>query len=120
MRYKQNGSTTFNEDGSIKRSGLEPVGATTVSGHFVRGDIEAFVSPVTGEVISSRAGLREHEKRTGQTNDLDSLRAATQREVNKSHTDNSPRAVHERKLAIKDGIERAQSSGFRRNPEYQQ
>jgi hypothetical protein len=33
------------------------------SGSFVQGDIESFVSPVDGTVISDRKQLREHNKR---------------------------------------------------------
>lgn len=34
-------------------------------GHFVRGDIQSFVSPVDGSVITDRKQLREHNKRNG-------------------------------------------------------
>ena len=34
-------------------------------GHAVHGDIQAFVSPVDGSVISDRKALREHNKRNG-------------------------------------------------------
>ena len=37
-------------------------------GHAVHGDIEAFVSPVDGSVISDRKGLREHNKRNNVVN----------------------------------------------------
>lgn len=35
------------------------------SGHFVRGDVEPFVSPVDGSLIGSASQLREHNRRNG-------------------------------------------------------
>jgi len=37
--------------------------ARASSGHFVQGDIESFVSPIDGSVISDRAQLRAHNAR---------------------------------------------------------
>ncbi len=41
--------------------------------HFVRGDIQEFKSPITGEIIQSRSDLRRHMKTHGviQTAELD-------------------------------------------------
>lgn len=38
---------------------------------YIQEDIQPFVSPVTGEVISSRSTLREHNKRHGVTDSRD-------------------------------------------------
>jgi hypothetical protein len=38
---------------------------------MVFGDIEAFVSPVDGKVVTGRAALRDHNKRHGVTNVAD-------------------------------------------------
>ena len=54
-RYKQNPNPPYNLipiDGSAKRQ----------SGAVVHGDIQPFVSPVDGSVISDRKQLREHNK----------------------------------------------------------
>jgi len=75
------------------------------------GVFQEVISPVTGERIASRAQLAEHEKRTGLTNDLDSLRGQTKRENERTVNTGSK---HERKLAIKDAIERTRSSGYNR------
>lgn len=42
--------------------------ARAQSGHFVHGDIESFVSPVDGSVISDRKQLEEHNKRNNVVN----------------------------------------------------
>ncbi len=38
---------------------------------YVQGDIESFVSPVDGSVITDRKQLRDHNKRNGVTNCAD-------------------------------------------------
>jgi hypothetical protein len=43
-------------------------GAMKADGHFVQGDIQAFVSPIDGRVISDRKQLAEHNKRHGVVN----------------------------------------------------
>ncbi len=78
--------------------------------HFINGSFESVVSPVTGERIATRKQMREHELSTGLSTDRDSLlskRDPVQRETK-----------HERKLAIKDAMERAESSGFHRHVRY--
>ena len=40
----------------------------------VRDDIQSYVSPIDGSIISSRSREREHNKRHGVSNDLDSLK----------------------------------------------
>ena len=42
--------------------------AKKYDGHFVQGDIQSFVSPVDGSVISDRAQLRAHNERNGVVN----------------------------------------------------
>ncbi len=84
------------------------------SGHYVRRDIEPFVSNVDGSVISGAKGLREHNKRNGVHNDMDFIREQTARA-------NEPKVLssHERKGMIADAIERTSSSGFSRRINYQ-
>jgi len=86
------------------------------SGVFIRGDIQPYVSPIDGSVIGSRSAERQHNARHGVSNDIDSLRE-------KARKKNEPQQqtaldVHERKLAIKDAIERVSSSGFSRQTLY--
>ena len=80
-------------------------------GHFIRGSFQPYVSPIDGSVIKSRGGLAEHNKRHGVSNDLDHLREQAQKSNQRDYEVGSK---HERKLAIKDAIERASSSGFTR------
>lgn len=80
------------------------------------GAFKEIISPITGERIANRAQLRDHERRTGQTNDLDSLRQQTTRELNKKPNTGTK---HERKMAIRDSIERASSSGYNRKAQYE-
>jgi hypothetical protein len=39
--------------------------------HYVHGDLESFVSPIDGSVISDRGHLRAHNKKHGVTNPRD-------------------------------------------------
>ena len=79
--------------------------------HFIRGVFQPYVSPIDGSVIKSRGGLAEHNKRHGVSNDLDHLREQAQKS---NQRDFEVGSKHERKLAIKDAIERASSSGVTR------
>ena len=90
---------------------LIEVGKTVGTGHFIRGAFVPYVSPVDGTVIKTRAGLIDHNKRNGVSNDLDSLREQAQRSNDRDHEVGSK---HERKLAIKDAMEQAESSGYHR------
>jgi hypothetical protein len=62
-RYRQ----VINEDGS---STFVEIGASRPTHHSaaVQGNIEPFVSPIDGSVISDRKQLREHNKRHGVVN----------------------------------------------------
>ena len=51
------------EDGSSEF--VEIVSQSSGSSAAVHGDIDAFVSPIDGSIISDRKGLREHNKRNG-------------------------------------------------------
>ena len=79
--------------------------------HFVRGDFGDAISPHDGRPISGNRQLREHEKRTGLTNDLDSLRSQA------NHT-TAPPSRREMRDAIADSIDRVSSSGFHREIRY--
>jgi hypothetical protein len=63
MRYIQrvnaDGTSRFDEVGTSPR---------VSRGAFISGDIESFVSPVDGTVISDRKQLREHNKRNNVVN----------------------------------------------------
>lgn len=74
------------------------------------------ISPVTGEHIRSATQLREHEKRTGMTNDLDSLREQAQRESTRKHKTGTRQ---DRLNGLLDSWERAESSGYSRRVEYE-
>ena len=84
--------------------------------HFVRGDSDSFVSPVNGDIVTGNRQLREHEKRTGMTNDLDSLR---EQAANSGKTA-APTTRQRRDMrdTIADSMERASSSGFHREVRY--
>ena len=42
-----------------------------IHGHMIMPDIEPFISPIDGSVVSSRSRWREHDKRHGVTNASD-------------------------------------------------
>lgn len=79
----------------------------------VRRDIAPYISPIDGSIISGRRAERDHNKQHNVSNDLDSLREQSAR-VKTSNT-----TQHQRKLAIKDSMERVQSSGFHRHIQYE-
>lgn len=107
--YRQDAETReFYEVVKQKTHGIAP---------SVRGDIDPYISPVDGSVISSRSGERAHNKRHGVSNDQDSLREQTEKAGRTREV--SPQERHERKLAIKDSMERVASSGFHRNIRYE-
>ena len=83
--------------------------------HFVSVDSVAFMSPIDGSRIRNSRELREHNKRHGVSNDLDSLREQTSKEMARKHSTGTKK---ERVEAIRDSIERVQSSGFHRNVQY--
>ena len=88
------------------------------TGAFIRDDIQPYLSPIDGTVISSRSVERQHNTRHGVSNDIDSLREKTQRANERPQQ--TERDRHERKLAIKDAIERVSSSGYSRQTQYEQ
>ena len=111
MRYVQRAPTEYNEDGTIKNSGF--VGTQPEdAGKFVtvRSDIADFVSSVDGSVVRGRKGLREYERRTGMSSDLDSLREKAQRSDKPiAPTDRSRREI---RANLSDPIDRMTSSGY--------
>ena len=88
------------------------------TGAFIRDDIQPYVSPIDGTVIGSRSAERQHNFRHGVSNDIDSLREKTRRQ--NEQPVQTERDRHERKLAIKDAIERVSSSGYSRKAQYEQ
>ena len=83
----------------------------------IRNDITPYLSPLDGTVINSRNQEREHNKRNGVSNDLDSLREQSAKSLERKS--NPAEEKHQRKLAIKDSIERASSSGYHRHIQYE-
>ena len=72
---------------------------------------DSFVSHVDGTTIRNSDDLRAHNNRHGVSNDPDSLREQTAQQDNRQHTTGSRQ---ERIAAIRDSMERVQSSGFHR------
>ena len=107
MRWRVT-TTTYRQDRETGK--LIEVRKVVGQGHFIRGVFQPYVSPIDGTVIKSRGGLAEHNKRHGVSNDLDHLREQAQ----KSNEKTPVGTVRERKLAIKDAIDRVSSSGFTR------
>ena len=85
--------------------------------HFVGSSFDGFVSPVDGSAISSRQQLTDHNSKHQVSNDLDHLREQAHRSIAPKKETRAD--VHERKLAIKDAIERVSSSGFHRRRQYE-
>jgi len=71
-----------------------------------------------GTRIASRDAMRDYENRTGMTNDLDSLRTQTRRELNRANEVTKPKKDPTRIPALLDAFERASSSGYSRRPVY--
>lgn len=80
------------------------------------GVFETVISPATGERIANRAQMADHNRRTGLTNELDSLRQQTNNEINRKPYTGT---AHERKTAIRDAMEQVSSSGFHREVQYE-
>lgn len=79
------------------------------AGHTVMGDIEPFVSPIDGTIISSRSKLREHNKRHGVTNIRDYGDSWFQRKAQERTAElesRSDRCRRERIQTICDAIEK--------------
>ena len=68
-------------------------------GHFVQGDVQSFVSPVDGSVITDRKQLREHNKRNGVVN---------YHEFDGHKVERKQESARERKQAIYEQIIRAE------------
>ena len=102
-------TTTYRQDRETGK--LIEVRKVVGKSHFIRGVFQPYVSPIDGSVIKSRGALAEHNKRHGVSNDLDHLRDQAQKSNSRTRETGT---AHERKLAIKDAIERVSSSGFTR------
>jgi hypothetical protein len=104
-RYRQ----VINEDGS---STLVEIGTSRPANHSaaVQGDIEPFVSPVDGSVISDRKQLREHNRKHNVVNTaefstefLERKRKERERLYTGDRTDSQ---IRKDRMAINDTIER--------------
>jgi len=105
----------FDEAGEGTKKGWVPKpkgrAAQSASVHM---DMDSFVSPIDGTVISSRPVLEEHNRRHGVTNDLDNLREKTAREMARAGNITPEGSRKERIETIRNSIERASYSGYRR------
>ena len=76
---------------------------------YIQGDIEPFVSPITGETITSRSRLRAHNAQHNVTDSRDYshefLMARSQKRINEM-TGNTPQAKRERIDLIKRELAR--------------
>lgn len=97
--------------GWIEKPKKAVVGTRSAAIHM---DLDSFVSPIDGTVISSRPGLVEHNRRHGVTNDLDSLKEKTSREMARAGNIKAAGTKKERVAGIRNAIERASSSGYHR------
>jgi hypothetical protein len=105
----------FDDEGEPTKHGWIEKPKRTSRHHFVQGDIQPFVSPVDGSIVSSNAGLRDHNRQHGVTNDPDSLKEKTERSQHRVSDEGQRK---ERVAALLDSYERAQSSGYSRRTEY--
>ncbi len=115
-RFVQTGPTEYNEEGSIKRSSLAEVSRETNSSHFV-GIFNEIHAP-DGTRIASSSQLKEFERRTGMTNDLDSLRSQAAAQNHRAQNRTGAGTSKQRKAAIHDALQRVSSSGFNRRVMY--
>lgn len=85
----------------VRRSGLETAA--------VQGDIEPFVSPITGKTITSRSLLRAHNAEHGVTDSRDysdAFLAERSRKRDDEMTGNNPVAKQERRELIMRELEK--------------
>lgn len=109
MRYVQTGKTEYAEDGSILRSGVNAVsGGDEAHLHFIGGAFVPFNSPIDGRYISNGKDLERHNRKHKVINDLDQIHQKTA-DHQKLHVGST---TAERKAAIRDTMERMQSSGY--------
>jgi hypothetical protein len=106
----------INPDGTSR---FDPVGSSTVrtlSG-AIHGDIQSFVSPVDGSVISDRKQLREHNKRNNVVNAgefSDEYYAGKAKERERLYTgEHTSAETFARKQEIYNIIQRAEDNGRR-------
>jgi len=83
--------------------------------HYVVNDMDAINIRDSNTVINSKSGLREYEKRTGYTNDIDSIKEQSQRELSRAANIRPAGTRRERIALIRDEFERAESSGNNRD-----
>jgi len=84
---------------------VEVVRQDPYRGHYLRISDVDFISPVDGSHIGSRQQLVDHNKKHGVSNDLDSLREQTQREMQRVPNTGSR---EDRIAAIRETIEKLQ------------
>lgn len=106
------GRTTYVQDASGKF--IEKV-RTHNRVHAVMDDSIDFISPIDGSHISGNRQLREHNKRHGVSNDLDSLKSQAQQSLARDPAGGQRK---ERTTALLDSWDRTQSSGFSREIKY--
>lgn len=104
-----------NPDGTSR---FDEVGATTnksARNAAIHGDIQSFVSPVDGSVISDRKALREHNKRNNVVNyhEFDGTeQVKRQKERERLHTgEHTPAETLARRQEIYENIQRQERKG---------
>jgi hypothetical protein len=102
------------KEGMVEVIREAPSASSTPSIH---GDIEPFKSPIDGTIVNTRAQLTAHNTRHGVSNDLDSLRAQTQKYL-ASRGQEQKNSKQERINTLIEMYDRASSPDFNRNTQY--
>jgi hypothetical protein len=105
MRY------IWGEDEQGKKTWVEKPRKKEGRFHYVGNDMAPMYLRDSDTVINSKSHLREYEKRTGLTQDLDSLREQQQRELSRAANIRPEGTRRERIALIRDEFARAESSG---------
>lgn len=87
--------------------------------YYIQGDIEQFVSPVDGSVISDRRALREHNRRNnvvpaGAYGENEGAAYYARKKKEREQSFSNPAAKRERRDAINRAIEKVKN-GYRPN-----
>ena len=89
--------------------------ARKADGHYIQGDIESFVSPVDGSVISDRRQLEEHNRRNNVVNagefTPEHYEQKAKERANFYQSNHGRRETLKRKQEIYENIMRAERNG---------
>ena len=114
-RYRQDPVTN-------KMIPIDEAAARAAPGVYLHGDIESFISPVDGSVITDRRQLREHNKRNNVVN-ADEFTPEFYADAAKKRSDHyqgktSRKETQARREVINEIIERQQRHGQQRRTHY--